>query len=164
MGRARRAMLGMNLWEMLLVMTAIAVTLGLLSGASNTLRSHNAQQQTINTLRSLRLALDQYHQSTGAFPPEPFSVAVHYLQANPSSATHMQALKFTTNSQGFTTLADGYGRAITYNHLTIHGQYAPDFISAGPDGQFGDLTSTNTYKQQAVIDNVTGASTGQPSP
>lgn len=151
----------MSLWEMILVMVATAGLLGLLAGASNALRTENADQQTITILRSLRTALDQYHQATGSYPPEPFSVAVHYLQSLPESNEHLRQLNFTTNLQGFTTLADGYGRPLRYTLHTIHNQYGPDFVSSGPDGVFGSLSSERSYEQQAVLDNITGSSTRQ---
>lgn len=150
---------GMSLGEMLLSMAGIAIILGLLMSVTNSVRADNADQQTRQILRSLRLALDQYQQATGNYPPEPASVAIHYLQSLPDCEKHLRELRFRTNLEGFTTITDGYGRPIRYfqaTHLSNQSQFQPDFVSPGPDGKLGDLTSSDPLQQQAISDNVYG--------
>lgn len=150
---------GMSLGEMLLSLAGIAVILGLLMSVTNSVRADNADQQTRQTLRSLRLALDHYFQATNTYPPEPASIAIHYLQSLPACETYLRELRFRTNLEGFTTITDGYGRPIRYFQTAIHttqGQYLPDFVSPGPDGRLGDMTSSDPLQQQAISDNVYG--------
>lgn len=148
--------MGMNLSEMVLSLAGIAIILGLLMSVTHSVRADNADQQTRQILRSLRLALDNYHKSTRDFPPEPASVAIHYLQSTPACEVHLRGLRFRTNPEGFTTITDGYGRPIRYLQNTPRGQYQPDFVSPGPDGRLGDITSQDPRQQQAVSDNVYG--------
>lgn len=152
----RRNNLGMNLGEMLLSLAIIAAGLGLLMSVTHSVRADNADQQTRQVLRSLRLALDQYQLATKTYPPEPASIAIHYLQTLPASEAYLRDLRLRTNLQGFTTIADGYGRPIQYLQTTLHGQYQPDFVSPGPDGKIGDLNSEDPRDQQAISDNVYG--------
>lgn len=149
----------MSLGEMLLTLAGIAVILGLLMSVSNSVRADNADQQTRQILRSLRLALDHYHQATSKYPPEPASVAIHYLQSLPACEIYLRDLRFRTSLEGYTTITDGYGRPIRYfqaTHHTPQGQYQPDFVSPGPDGRLGDMTSNDPIQQQAISDNVYG--------
>jgi hypothetical protein len=154
----------MSLGETLLSLAGIAVILSLLMAVTNSVRAENADQQTRQILRSLRMALDQYHQATHTFPPSPMSVAIHYLQTLPSSQNHMRGLQLRTDSDGFSVIDDGYGRPLRYFRSTPRGDQSPDFVSAGPDGIFGDRAATDSTHQQAVIDNVYGSEVQVPNP
>lgn len=148
--------MGMSLSEMLLTLAGVAVVLGVLMTVTHSVRADNADQQTRQILRSLRQALDQYQLNTKSYPPEPSSVAIHYLQSMPQCEVFLRNLRMKTSLEGFTTIVDGYGRPIRYMQTTPSGQFQPDFISSGPDGRLGDVTSQDPKQQQAVSDNVYG--------
>ena len=148
--------LAMSLSEMLLTLAGIALLLGVLMSVTHSVRANNADQQTRQILRSLRQALDHYQLNTKSFPPEPSSVAIHYLQSMPECEVFLRNLRMKTNLEGYTTIVDGYGRPIRYLQNAPNGEFQPDFISPGPDGRIGDVRSNDPIQQQAVSDNVYG--------
>jgi hypothetical protein len=156
--------LGMGLGEMLLTLSAIAILLGVLMMVSNTLRTENAYQQTVSILRSLRLGLTQYHSLTSTYPPGPTSVAIHYLQRLPECETHLRGLRLRADREGFMTIDDGYGRPLRYIAPADQRLRIGDFVSAGPDGLFGDHLNPDARSQNAMLDNIYSSHLSIPAP
>lgn len=155
---------GMGLGEMLLVLAGVSVVLGLLAMVSGSVRAENADSQTRQILRTLRMALDTYHDTTSQYPPGPESVAIHHLQTLPETDSMMRTLRFHADKDGFIAINDGFGRAIKYLDPQEAGHRQADFVSAGADGWFGDSQSDQLHHQQAVIDNIFGSDVLTPQP
>ncbi len=161
---ARRATAGMGLGEMMLTLAGIALFLGVLMTVSNTVRAENADHQTRAILRSLRMAVMQYHSMTEAYPPGPVSVAIHYLQRLPECEVHLRGLKLRADRDGFMTIDDGFGRPLRYIDPTMQRMRIGDFVSAGPDGLFGDTQNTDDRLQHAMMDNIYSSDVSVPTP
>lgn len=155
---------GMGLGEMLLTLAGISIMLAVLMMVSNTIRTENAYQQTTSILRSLRLALSQYHSQTSTYPPGPSSVAIHYLQRVPESEAHLRGLRMRADREGFMTIDDGYGRPLRYIDPAEQRLRVGDFVSAGPDGLFGDPHSSDPRQQNAMLDNIYSSHVSIPAP
>ncbi len=156
---------GMALVEMLLAASVIGIVLGGLILASQSLRTETCEQQTRSTLRHLRAALRQYHQRHGAWPSGPtITTAVKALRADPAAAPLLAHITVRTGPGGQIDVHDGYGRPIRYVVEPRGGKIQADFVSAGPDGRFGDPASTHSHVRSDAVDNLYGSELETPTP
>jgi len=156
---------GMTIVELLLSMAASAVTLGGVTLISESLRTDTSDQQTRRTLRLLRISLTHYHNRHAAWPPGPTTAdAVRALLADPEAAVMLRPLRLPDSPQHEWTLRDGYDRPIRYAVGTDGNTVVADFVSAGPDGRFGDLASDHPERRLDAMDNLYGSDLETPTP
>lgn len=155
----------MGLVELLLSFAMTTAILGGLILVSESLRTDTSEQQTRETLRKLRAALTQYHHRHGTWPPgASTSAAIKALLADPATAEQIKPLPLDTDPQGALHVRDGYGRPLRYFVETRGNTTMADFVSPGPDGQFGDLTSNHPQLRSNAMDNLFGSDMEAPTP
>ena len=156
---------GMTLVELLLASVAIAIIFGGLILASQSLRNDACDRKTRSTLRQLRGALQAYYDRHNSWPPEPTThAALSDLLADTASAPFVRSLDLRTDDRGQMCILDGYGQAVRYVIQSGHDAAGADFVSAGPNGRFGDLTSENRSHRQDAADNLYGWDLETPTP
>lgn len=129
---------GMGVIEAVTILAGIA---GLMTAAvvtSNSLRTSSAEAQTHATLRELRQALMSYQAEHKTLPSGPTERVITTLLQSASSRVFMQKLPISFADRNRPTVYDGYGHAIRYFGPEDKPTQGADFVSAGPDGRFGD--------------------------
>jgi len=154
----------MTLIELLLCIGVLTILLGMLAATANAVRTTNADEQTRSTLRLLRMALNQYHQDTGHWPVCDTDTALLVLLDNPTTARLLQSVPVSTDGQRYARVLDGYGEVIRFKAVGANYFGRPDFVSAGPDGTFGDPASTDADTAAAASDNIYGSDTEGATP
>ena len=156
---------GMTIVELLLSVAVSAVTLGGITLISESLRTDTSDQQTRRTLRLLRLSLTHYHNRHAAWPPGPTTAdAIRAMQADPETAALLRPLRLVDSPQHEWIIRDGYDRPIRYAVGTDGNTVVADFVSAGPDGRFGDLASDHPERRLDAMDNLYGSDLEAPTP
>jgi len=156
---------GMTLIELLLTGTFIAMILGGLILISQSLRNDACEQQTRSTLRQLRAALQAYRLQYNTWPKESkTSAAVKTLLTDAATASIVSVLNLGKDDQNQLCVRDGYGHAVQYVVQSRRNTTHADFISAGPDGRFGDLTSQSSRLRDDAADNLHGFDLETPTP
>ena len=149
---------GMGLAELLLCVAVVAMVLGGLVLISQSLRDEACEKQTRQTLRRLRAALHEYHLRHRGWPPGPTTdQAIRSLLADPATARMVGPLSLSTDDQGKARICDGYGQPVRYVIRSQGDANDADFVSAGPDGRFGDLASPQPSLRTEAADNLYGA-------
>ncbi len=161
----RRTRTGMSLTELLLSLALVYLGLGGVALVSESLRTSTADRQTRDTLRTLQACLSSYHDRHGSWPPGPTaSDAIKAMLDDPVTAPLIKPLRLSADADGSLQAHDGYGCPIRYllrpHGSAIHAQ----FVSAGPDGQFGDLTSEHQELRSHAMDNVYSSDLETPTP
>lgn len=160
---ARRRAMG--LVELLFSLAAVAIVLGVLVLISESLRRDTSERKTRDVLRTLRMALNAYHDRHDAWPVGPGPAqALAALLDDPVTEAMVRPLSLVTDDQGGLAVQDGYGCPIGYVRRTDGGAERVDFVSAGPDGQFGDLGSGHPKMRSAAIDDLYGSDLEPPIP
>ena len=155
----------MTIVELLLSVAVSAVILGGVTLISESLRTDTSDQQTRRTLRLLRRALIQYHDRHGAWAPGPTTAdAVRALRADPKAAAILQPLRIPDSPEHEWIIRDGYDRPIRYAVETDGNTVVADFVSAGPNGRFGDLASNHPERRLDAMDNLYGSDLEAPAP
>ncbi len=144
--------LGMGLVELVLALVVIAGVLGLMIVVTNSLRAESAEAATRQTLSLLRATLRYYHEQTQRWPAGDANSALATLIKAADAQSPINALALVANPNGTYVVRDGYGRPLAYQPSQTG--HEPDFVSAGPDGQFGDPQSPDPDARLAVIDNL----------
>ncbi len=152
--------LGMTLTELMLCSVLAVAVMGALSLVSASLRNDTAEQQTRATLRTLREALVLYRETHGDWPRGSTHEVLEALLSERATMELIEGLTVTRTSEGLTVL-DGFGRAVVYLPVS-EDRSEGDFVSAGPDGRFGDSRSTDPRQRSAAMDNLYGADTERP--
>ena len=156
---------GMTLVELLLSVAVSAVTLGGITLISESLRTDTSDQQTRRTLRLLRRSLTHYHNRHAAWPSGPTTAdAIRSLQEDPEAAAMLRPLRPADSPQHKWIIRDGYDRPIRYAVGTDGNTVVADFVSAGPDGRFGDLASDHPKRRLDAMDNLYGSDLEAPTP
>lgn len=156
---------GMTMVELLLSIAVSAVILGGITLISETLRTDTSDRQTRRVLRLLRKALVDYHTRHEAWPPgATTSDAVRRLLADPEAATILRPLRLSDTPDHELIVRDGYDRPIRYTVETDGNTVVADFVSAGPDGRLGDLTSDHPEQRIDAMDNLYGSDLEAPTP
>lgn len=156
---------GMSLVEMLLSLATISLVLGGAVLVSESLRAGTADHQTRETLMALRVALTAYHDHHGRWPRgSTESEAIRELATDPSTLSLIQSLRVNTDPRGRTRVFDGYGKPIRYIVRAEGDASYADFVSAGPDGKFGDLASDSPQVRNDAVDNIYGSDLEAPTP
>ena len=156
---------GMTFVELLLSVAVCAVMLGGVTLVSESLRHDQSDQETRATLRSLRKALNNYYSQHQYCPAgETASTVLKALLADKETAAVVCELRLSTDAAGVMHVQDGYGRSMRYIIRDRGAAAQADFVSAGPDGRFGDLSSPDPDLQQASLDDLYGADLETPSP
>lgn len=156
---------GMTLVELLLSGVVISIVLGALVLVSQSLRTEACDQQTRSTLHHLRTALHAYHEIHQSWPPGPTTaLAVQRLLTDAGTAALVRSLDLGTDIQGQTCVRDGYGNPVRYVIQSRQDTAGADFISAGPNGRFGDLNSSNPKLRDDAADNLHGFDLETPVP
>lgn len=128
----------MGLIEAVAILAGIAALLTAAVATSNSLRTTSADAQTRATLRELRQALVSYQAEHKTLPPGGTEAVVGALLRDPSSRAFMQKLPISITERDRPSVYDGYGHAIRFFGPEDKPTQGPDFVSAGPDGKFGD--------------------------
>jgi prepilin-type N-terminal cleavage/methylation domain-containing protein len=145
-----------TLVELLLTTAVIGSLFAGLIVVSNSLRADNAQHQTKRTLALLRRALLSYHAEHQGWPASPTTEALRDLRRHPPAGALLVAVGLHTDNRGILSVHDGYGRPVRYLEPAPPRMPLADFVSAGPDGRFGDLSSKLPEQRQAAMDDLFG--------
>ena len=129
MNRRRRAQAGITLIEMLVVVTIIALFIGLV-GVNVLKQGDKARVVAVRSeIESLENALTLYKLDTGTFPPT--TVGLHALREKPDNVANWAGPYLAKDVP-----LDAWGRPYLYKYPGEHGE-APDLLSLGADGQPG---------------------------
>src|SRR5690606_18809275 len=123
---------------------------------SASLRNDTADARTRQTLATLRRALLHYEETHGRGLAGSTPRGIETLLADRTTVSIVQSLTLTRTDEGATVL-DGFGRPVRFQPRAADGARQADFVSAGPDGRFGDPTSTNPDERSAAMDNLYGS-------
>jgi len=156
-GRRKQKERAMGIVELLLVVIVISGFLGMLTLVTNSVRAQSADQQTRQTLSVLRSALVHYHESYGSWPPGHTGTALSALIDQPRDDSPIFSLSVIVEDKGFYVIRDAFGNDVKY--LPPRGQKDPDFVSAGPDGEFGNHLAQTPEDRMALADNIYGRET-----
>jgi hypothetical protein len=154
----------MTLVELLLCCVVLTAGLSALVATANAVRTTFADEQTRDTLRRLRLALNQYHSDTGQWPGGDTDTALLNLMQHTGAARLLKDVPINTDGQRYARVLDGYGEVIRFKAAASDLFGRPDFVSAGPDGFFGDPASPDTDIAAMASDNIYGSDTEGATP
>lgn len=167
----------MTLLELVAALVVISLVLGALVGVCNALANDSAQQQTLDTLRTLNKALGAYAVAHNAYPDAaeprhidtPMARCIAALRASPSTERLVADLPgLTATADHWFTVYDGFGQPMRYIHpgddspqmaaqaktFPRSPKGHPFVVSAGPDGQFGDVSSDDPQQRIFAADNL----------
>jgi general secretion pathway protein G len=127
--RRRRKQAGITLIEMLVVVTIIALFVGLV-GVNIIKRGDDARRVAMKTeIANLMQALTLYKLEVGTFPPT--NLGLQALRVKPDGASNWNGPYLAKDVP-----ADAWGHPFQYKFPGEHGE-EPDLISLGADGQPG---------------------------
>lgn len=127
--RRRSSQAGITLIEMLVVVTIIALFVGLV-GVNVLKQGDKARVVTVRTeIESLENALTLYKLDTGVFPPT--GVGLQALRQKPENVSNWAGPYLAKDVP-----MDAWNRPYLYKYPSEHGE-APDVVSLGADGQPG---------------------------
>jgi len=130
MNRRRKSQAGITLIEMLVVVTIIALFIGLV-GVNVLKQGDKARVVAVKTeLDSLTNALTLYKLDTGTFPPT--AIGLQALRTKPDDNVANWAGPYLAKDVPM----DAWGRPYLYRYPGEHGE-SPDIVSLGADGQPG---------------------------
>ena len=173
----RRRAAGMTLLEILFVAGVISGLLSVFVGVSETLVSDSARNQTLAILRSLGRALVDYRQAHGAYPSAtepkqmdtPMARCFAALRSSPATERIVNDIPdHPITPPRYSTVNDGFGNELVYvdpsDPAELNAQWVrrfprspmnrPFIVSAGEDGKFGDLTSSEPQGPRLSLDNL----------
>ncbi len=152
-----RHRLGMTLPAVLL--TAVA-TLGMLGGVvvvDQSVRTKEATHQTQRTLHQLNVALALYRDHHEDAPAGNASEVIRTLKTDRQCAALLHSLPLQRSDKTGWQIRDGFGRAMRYRTSAETSLGRAEFVSAGPDGQFGDPAGEEREQVRAAADNIRGS-------
>lgn len=174
--RARPRQKGMTLFELLLTGAAISIVLSVFVGVSESLVSDSAKGQTAAVLRTLNGSLLRYHGAHGVWPSASadqtkqtgMSRCLAALRTSPETERLVDGLPGLKRIGQWYTIVDGFGREMVYvdpkdtseENMTWVRRFPrsrndrPFVASAGEDGQFGVLASSNLDQSRLAADNL----------
>lgn len=175
--RTPRSAAAMTLLELVAAMVVISLLLGALVGVCNALANDSAQQQTLETLRTLNKALGVYVLAHGDYPAadEPHNIDTPMARCIAALRSSASTDRLVADLPGLTatvdyrfTVYDGFGQPIKYIHpgddspqmvalvktFPRSPKGHPFVVSAGPDGQFGDVSSDDPQQRIFAADNL----------
>jgi general secretion pathway protein G len=127
--RRRRTQAGITLIEMLVVVTIIALFIGLV-GVNVLKQGDKARVVAVRAeIESLENALTLFKLDTGIFPPT--NVGLQALREKPDNVANWAGPYLAKDVP-----LDAWGRPFLYKYPGEHGD-APDLVSLGADGQPG---------------------------
>jgi general secretion pathway protein G len=127
--RRRRTQAGITLIEMLVVVTIIALFIGLV-GVNVLKQGDKARVVAVRSeIESLENALTLYKLDTGVFPPT--TIGLLALREKPDNVANWAGPYLAKDVP-----LDAWGRPFLYKYPGEHGE-APDLLSLGADGQPG---------------------------
>lgn len=129
--------------------------MGVLVVISGSLRADDAHQRTQDALSTLNVALQTYHAWGGQPLPADTAAVVQILRQDPSTQPLIAGLPTAPTDRGL-MLLDGYSRPMRYRPAASPDSVG-DFVSAGPDGDFGDADAASPAQRRATTDNLYGA-------
>ena len=130
MNRRRKSQAGITLIEMLVVVTIIALFIGLV-GVNVLKQGDKARVVAVRTeLDSLTNALTLYKLDTGTFPPT--AIGLQALRVKPDDSVANWAGPYLAKDVPL----DAWGRPYLYKYPGEHGD-SPDLVSLGADGKPG---------------------------
>ena len=130
MNRRRKSQAGITLIEMLVVVTIIALFIGLV-GVNVLKQGDKARVVAVKTeLDSLTNALTLYKLDTGTFPPT--AIGLQALRVKPDDNVANWAGPYLAKDVPL----DAWGRPYLYKYPGEHGE-SPDIVSLGADGKPG---------------------------
>lgn len=172
-----RRVAGMTLLELVAAVVVITLVLGVLVGVSDALVNDSAQRQTLATLRTLNRCIEVFHQAHGEYPglgePRHIKTAmgrcIADLRSSPTTGSLVADLPgLTYGADGWFTVVDGFGQPLLYvdpnaadpdaaatvKRFQTSPNLRPFVVSAGPDGQFGNLDSNDPQQRTLSADNL----------
>jgi general secretion pathway protein G len=127
--KRRTSQSGITLIEMLVVVTIIALFVGLV-GVNVLKQGDKARVVTVKAeIESLENALTLYKLDTGTFPPS--ALGLHALREKPDNVANWAGPYLAKDVPN-----DAWNRPYIYKYPGDHGE-APDLVSLGADGQPG---------------------------
>jgi general secretion pathway protein G len=127
--RRRKSQGGITLIEMLVVVTIIALFIGLV-GVNVLKKGDDARRVAVRTeVSNLMNALTLYKLDTGTFPPT--AIGLQALRVKPDNVPNWAGPYLAKDVP-----QDAWGRDFIYKYPGEHGE-EPDLISLGADGQSG---------------------------
>ncbi|WP_432800263.1 type II secretion system protein GspG [Poriferisphaera sp. WC338] len=159
--KATHRCLAMTLPETLLSAVIIALVLASLVMVSNSLRANSELERTEYTLTILEHALMVYHKSYETGLPQSTSQMLLALSTDNATRNLLRniPMKHDPENPDNLIILDGFGNPIQYIPPSQRGNVYGDFVSAGPDGQFGDIFNKNQEQKVGAIDNLHGSDT-----
>jgi general secretion pathway protein G len=127
---------GFTLVEMLVVLTIIALVMGLVGPRVLTYLSESKVKTARIQIQNLSAALDLYYLDNGQYPAT--NDGLFALVQKPSAATRWNGPYL----KGNLVPTDPWGRPYVYRSPGQHGAY--DIVSLGPDGREGDAEATTS--------------------
>ncbi|MEQ9461958.1 MAG: hypothetical protein RIG82_13500 [Phycisphaeraceae bacterium] len=103
-------------------------------------------------LTSLGIAIERFERTTGQHLPGPASIAMTQLTQLEDIRPVIANLPVRVDRSGRVTPLDAYNNPLAYLETSQGAMSVSDFVSAGPDGRFGDAYSDDPAKISALID------------
>ena len=118
-------------------------------------RHQAAVEHTRQTLRQLNRALALHARNHGHAPTGDAHDALRALQHASADHATLDALPLQRHTDRW-RVTDGFGRPMRYRPPDQTPADHGAFVSAGPDGRFGDPYASQSHAQRAAADNILG--------
>lgn len=115
--------------------------------ADNLQLHHNAR-----ILTKLSLAIERFERLTGQPLPGPATNAMAHLAEQQELRPLIHNLPVRIENDGRLTPLDAWNQPLAYLDNSQGTLAVGDFVSAGPDGVFGDPYASNPERQNALVD------------
>jgi len=144
-----------TLVELLVVISILAVLMGIGIGAFTYANRRIADTRTRTLIKQIEVAMEAYRQEFGYHVQQP-AIGSLSVKPLPSDKDFTDFLDFETLKQNNTRVSgdfhifiDGYGSDLLYRCPGYKNKTSFDLASKGPDGRYGDSTTVNDGSSEA---------------
>ncbi|QDU71656.1 hypothetical protein [Mucisphaera calidilacus] len=138
--------------ETLLALTLAMITLLAAVWITDSFEDRLLENENERILTQLSTALRHYERETGTTPPGLIQQATAALLDHPDTRRHLDGLPLLLADNDQPILLDAYLNPLAYTETSQGSLPVGDFVSAGPDGRFGNAASDNPEDIDALID------------